>query len=55
MTAVLLLTLAALAACSEDPSSAGGDTLERARASDTLRVGYANEALYAYRDRLPGS
>ncbi len=54
VAAVLVLTLAALAACSEGPSSAGGDTLERARASGTLRVGYANEAPYAYRDPTTG-
>ena len=51
---ILALALAVLvAACSEGPS-APGDTLARARASGTLRVGYANEAPFAYLDPSTG-
>jgi polar amino acid transport system substrate-binding protein len=54
LSPVLALALAALvAACSDGPSSPG-DTLARARASGTLRVGYANEAPYAYVDPSTG-
>lgn len=55
MAAVAAVALVALAAgCSEGPSSGEVDTLERARASGTLRVGYANEAPYAYLDPTTG-
>lgn len=46
--ALLVAALAVLGcACSQGPD---GDTLERARASGTLRVGFANEAPFAYLD-----
>ena len=54
LSPILALALAVLvAACSEGPS-APGDTLARARASGTLRIGYANEAPYAYLDPSTG-
>ena len=50
--------LAALAwGCSEqigNPSDPALDTLERARKSGTIRIGYANEAPYAYLDNATG-
>jgi polar amino acid transport system substrate-binding protein len=55
--AAALAAGAVLAACSDVPE--GGDsatvsTLERARAAGTIRVGYANEAPYAYLDSASG-
>ena len=52
LRALLVAALAVLAcACSQAPE---GDTLERARASGTLRVGFANEAPFAYLDPATG-
>jgi polar amino acid transport system substrate-binding protein len=50
---LLLAGIALLAGCSGGPS-AGGDTLERAKKSGKLRVGYANEAPFAYLDPASG-
>jgi polar amino acid transport system substrate-binding protein len=52
--AIAFLLTALLAACSQNQSAVSGDTLERARAAGTLRVGYANEAPYAYLDPTTG-
>jgi polar amino acid transport system substrate-binding protein len=53
-----LLALALLApGCSERAEAPGGEalgTLERAQQAGTIRVGYANEAPYAYRESASG-
>jgi polar amino acid transport system substrate-binding protein len=52
--ALIVAALVVLAsACSQGPDTPG-DTLERARAAGALRVGYANEAPYAYLDPATG-
>lgn len=50
-----LAIIGALAACSggEDPL-AGAGTLDRAKQTGKIRIGYANEAPYAYRDIVSG-
>ncbi|HEX2825754.1 MAG TPA: ectoine/hydroxyectoine ABC transporter substrate-binding protein EhuB [Burkholderiales bacterium] len=51
----LAFLLAALAGgCSEQPAATDGQTLERARAAGRIRVGYANEAPYAWLDPRTG-
>lgn len=53
--AALALVLAALAgACSESARTTDGQTLERARAAGKIRVGYANEAPFAWLDPVTG-
>ena len=54
LSAVLAIAVVGLVAACSDAPTAGGDTLERARAAGTLRVGYANEAPYAYLDPASG-
>ncbi len=54
--AVLALGLSALAiGCSEGPSATHGNTLARAQTFGKIRVGYANEAPYAYLDPATGT
>lgn len=48
----LALLLVTLAGCGSDDA---GDTLQRIRESKVLRVGYANEAPYAYLDSASGA
>jgi polar amino acid transport system substrate-binding protein len=52
--AILLLSVAFSAACGGEGNGSSGDTLERVRESGTIRIGYANEAPYAYRDTATG-
>ena len=49
-----LLLIAGALGCSEGPTGLDGNTLERARAAGKIRVGYANEAPYAYLDAGTG-
>jgi polar amino acid transport system substrate-binding protein len=50
LLAAALLALLPIGCGSGGPSSVPGSTLERIRAEGKVRVGYANEAPYAYRD-----
>lgn len=52
LAAIALVVLAA--GCSQGSPQSEADTLERARARGTLRVGFANEAPYAYLDPATG-
>lgn len=49
ISGITLLLAALLGGCAEGPPRAG-ETLERAREAGSIRVGYANEAPYAYLD-----
>lgn len=49
-----LAVIGALAACSWEDPFAGATTLERAKQTGKIRIGYANEAPYAYRDIVSG-
>lgn len=47
--------IALLAGCSERPPATDGNTLARAKTFGKIRVGYANEAPYAYLDPATGT
>ena len=55
IAALALVLGALLAGCPETPSGTDGSTLERARETGKIRVGYANEAPYAWLDPATGT
>lgn len=53
-TAALLSLLLVLSGCGDGPASTSADTLQRARDAGKIRIGYANEAPFAYLDQATG-
>jgi polar amino acid transport system substrate-binding protein len=55
IAALAFFLSALIAGCSEGPSATDGNTLARAKTFGKIRVGYANEAPYAYLDTATGT